>query len=120
MSTTNGTRAHRVSPRKGERVLPCAFTNLGAVASVTWLTSDERIVVICAGQDDSFSLDDALCAGHLTQLASSDATPIASRISTTRPGRSERWLRRERPTRAFIEQGLLQGPRSSRSAWVTI
>jgi 2-phosphosulfolactate phosphatase len=36
---------------------------LGAVAKA--VAGDERLVIICAGQDDRFSLDDALCAGHL-------------------------------------------------------
>lgn len=62
MSTTNGTRALAIA-QEGERVLPCALTNLGAVAAE--LASVERITVICAGREDSFSLDDALCAGHL-------------------------------------------------------
>jgi 2-phosphosulfolactate phosphatase len=64
MSTTNGTRALTIA-QEGERVLPCALTNLGAVAEE--LASVERIFVICAGREDSFSLDDALCAGHLIQ-----------------------------------------------------
>lgn len=64
MSTTNGTRALTIA-QEGERVLPCALTNLGAVAAE--LASVERISVICAGREDSFSLDDALCVGHLIQ-----------------------------------------------------
>lgn len=64
MSTTNGTRA-LVAGQEAKRVLPCAFTNLGAVARD--VASDEHLVIICAGQDDRFSLDDALCAGHLIQ-----------------------------------------------------
>jgi 2-phosphosulfolactate phosphatase len=62
MSTTNGTRALAVA-REGARVLPCAFTNLGAVARA--VAGEERVVVLCAGREDVFSLDDALCAGHL-------------------------------------------------------
>ena len=46
-------------------MLPCALTNLGAVA--TELASVGHISVICAGREDSFSLDDALCAWHLIQ-----------------------------------------------------
>lgn len=63
MSTTNGTRALGVAS-EGMRVLPCAFTNLGAVAAA--LDGESHVVIVCAGQEDSFSLDDALCAGHLT------------------------------------------------------
>jgi 2-phosphosulfolactate phosphatase len=64
MSTTNGTRA-LVLASEGARVLPCAFTNLAAVTEV--LAPEERVVLLCAGREDSFSLDDALCAGHLIQ-----------------------------------------------------
>ena len=64
MSTTNGTGALGVG-QEGARLLPCAFTNLGAVANA--VLGDEHLVIICAGRDDGFSLDDALCAGHLIQ-----------------------------------------------------
>lgn len=62
MSTTNGTRALGAG-HEGVRVLPCAFTNLGAVAH--GIANEDHVVLLCAGQDDRFSLDDALCAGHL-------------------------------------------------------
>jgi 2-phosphosulfolactate phosphatase len=62
MSTTNGTRALIVG-RDGARLLACAFTNLSAAARA--LDSDSEIVVLCAGRSDQFSLEDALCAGHL-------------------------------------------------------
>ena len=62
MSTTNGTKALRVG-QEGARLLPCAFTNLAAVAKE--VGADEHLVIICAGQEDVFSFDDALCAGHL-------------------------------------------------------
>ena len=44
-------------------MLVCAFTNLGAVAAAVAI--DETLAVLCAGQEDRFSIDDALCAGHL-------------------------------------------------------
>jgi len=64
MTTTNGTRA-LAAAQDGAKVLPCAFTNLSAVASD--VADDDHIVIICAGEADRFSLDDALCAGHLVQ-----------------------------------------------------
>jgi len=64
MSTSNGTRALMVG-QEGKRLLPAAFTNLAAVARE--VGEDEHLVIICAGEDDRFSLDDALCAGHLIQ-----------------------------------------------------
>ena len=62
MSTTNGTRAF-LAAHEGRRLLACAFTNLSAVASD--VKSEPKLVVICAGREDQFSLDDALCAGRL-------------------------------------------------------
>ena len=62
MSTTNGTRAFEVA-QDGARLLAGAFTNLSAVARA--VASDAQLVVVCAGREDQFSLDDALCAGHL-------------------------------------------------------
>lgn len=62
MSTTNGTRAFGVA-EEGSRVLACAFTNLGATAGA--VADVERLVVLCAGREDQFATDDALCAGHL-------------------------------------------------------
>jgi len=62
MSTTNGTRAI-TSASEAKRVLVCAFTNLGAVA--TAVAADDALAVLCAGQQEQFSIDDALCAGYL-------------------------------------------------------
>jgi 2-phosphosulfolactate phosphatase len=64
MSTTNGTRAFVIGG-EGDRLLACAFTNLGAVARA--VSGAESLVVLCAGRDEQFSIDDALCAGHLLQ-----------------------------------------------------
>ncbi|HET9947707.1 MAG TPA: 2-phosphosulfolactate phosphatase [Longimicrobiales bacterium] len=64
MSTSNGTRAFAVG-HEGSRLLACAFTNLGATARA--LGGVEELAVICAGGDDRFGIDDALCAGHLLQ-----------------------------------------------------
>ncbi len=62
MNTTNGTGAFGVV-QEAPRVVACAFTNLGAVARA--VADAEHIVVQCAGRQERFSLDDALCAGHL-------------------------------------------------------
>jgi 2-phosphosulfolactate phosphatase len=64
MSTTNGTRAF-VAGAEADRILACAFTNLGAVARA--VAGVERLVVLCAGRESRFSLDDALCAGWLVE-----------------------------------------------------
>ena len=69
MTTTNGTRALTASA-EGSRVLACAFTNLGAVARE--ISGDDHVIIVCAGREDRFSLDDALCAGHLIRRTITD------------------------------------------------
>ena len=97
MSTTNATKALVVG-EEGARVLPCAFTNLGAVARE--VAGDEHVVIVCAGHDDRFSLDDALCAGYLIQGVAearegepelNDAARAASALASAR-----------KPTRRFL------------------
>lgn len=64
MTTTNGTRAF-LATRGADRILAASFLNLGAVVDA--LAGDRRIVVVCAGKEGRFSLDDAVCAGHLVR-----------------------------------------------------
>lgn len=69
MSTTNGTVAlNRV--HEAVRVVVGAFTNLGAVAAA--VADDPHVVVVCAGRQGRFALDDALCAGHLLRRMAGD------------------------------------------------
>lgn len=62
MSTTNGTRAF-LAVEDAQRVLAASFLNISAVADA--LRGVEELVVVCAGKEDRFSMDDALCAGVL-------------------------------------------------------
>ena len=64
MTTTNGTRAFLAASR-AQRTLAASFLNLGAVADA--LAEDRRVVVVCSGKEGRFSLDDAICAGHLVR-----------------------------------------------------
>jgi 2-phosphosulfolactate phosphatase len=64
MSTTNGTRALWAA-QGASRVVIGAFTNLRAVAESVVSASD--VVVVCAGKDGGFAIDDALCAGLLVR-----------------------------------------------------
>jgi 2-phosphosulfolactate phosphatase len=64
MSTTNGTRAFLVA-QAAERVLAGSFLNLSGVTRA--LKGAERVTLVCAGKEDRFSLDDALCAGRILQ-----------------------------------------------------
>lgn len=98
MSTTNGTRALGVA-QEAARVLPCALTNLTAVA--TELASAELIAIVCAGQEDGFSLDDALCAGHLIQSILEDREDEELELNDA--SRAVRALAQARkPTRRFL------------------
>ncbi len=64
MSTTNGTRAFFLV-EDAVKVLACSFMNLSAVAAAAMAA--DSIVVVCAGMEGLFSLDDAVCAGALVQ-----------------------------------------------------
>jgi 2-phosphosulfolactate phosphatase len=63
MTTTNGTPA-LITGSNGDRCVVASFLNLGAVAD-DLIRHDKRIVLLCAGREGGFSLDDALCAGAL-------------------------------------------------------
>jgi 2-phosphosulfolactate phosphatase len=96
MSTTNGTRALVVG-QHCKRLLACAFTNLGAVAEA--VSADGRVVIVCAGREGRFSLDDALGAGHLVKRVidaaerdMNDASRAALALAGSR-----------KPTRKFLE-----------------
>jgi len=62
MSTTNGTRAF-LAVEGADRVLPACFMNLSAVGKT--LSEAEDLLIVCAGREGRFALDDALCAGNL-------------------------------------------------------
>ena len=62
MSTTNGTRVFG-AVAGATRVTACALTNLSAVASA--VADEDDLVVVCAGRQGGFAMEDALCAGHL-------------------------------------------------------
>lgn len=63
MKTTNGTDAF-LAVAEAKRVLAAAFVNMNAVASR--LADDGAdVLVVCAGKDGAFALDDAVCAGHV-------------------------------------------------------
>jgi len=62
-TTTNGSRAV-LSAAKAEHVLVAALVNLSAV--VKFLLKDGRdAVLLCAGKEGNFSLEDSVCAGAI-------------------------------------------------------
>lgn len=64
MTTTNGTRAFLAASR-ARRTLAASFLNLSAVSED--VVNDAEVAIVCAGKEGCFSLDDAVCAGHLVQ-----------------------------------------------------
>ncbi len=62
MSTTNGTRAF-LAAQSAEHALAGSFLNLRAVVDRLVRGEVDETVLVCAGKEDRFALDDALCAG---------------------------------------------------------
>jgi 2-phosphosulfolactate phosphatase len=64
--TTNGTRAIHLAKEYG-KVLLASFVNLEAVCG--WLKRDGKdVLILCAGWKDTFSLEDAVFTGAMTDL----------------------------------------------------
>jgi 2-phosphosulfolactate phosphatase len=66
MTTTNGTPA-LVAGQAADRCIVASFLNISAAAQ-DLAASGKPIVIMCAGREGRFSLDDALCAGALVRL----------------------------------------------------
>ncbi|HEX9886251.1 MAG TPA: 2-phosphosulfolactate phosphatase [Longimicrobiales bacterium] len=62
MSTTNGTRA-LLTVMGAPSVLAASFLNLGAVVNA--LGGEDDAILVCAGRQGRFALEDALCAGRI-------------------------------------------------------
>jgi len=97
MSTTNGTRAFSLG-HESSRMLPCAFTNLSAVAAE--LVGLEDLVVLCAGREGRFSMADALCAGHLIAKVVKEAEEDHTLNDATLAARA---LASRKPTKRLLE-----------------
>ncbi len=67
MTTTNGTKALNKVKNAG-KVLIGAFLNATAVAKE--IENDNEVVLICSGTNNSFSLDDGMCAAMIVDLLS--------------------------------------------------
>lgn len=70
MTTSNGTIAIKAT-EGSYRTFIGSFLNAKAVAKEAQ-KHDKDILIVCAGTDGLFSLEDALCAGLLVQLVSED------------------------------------------------
>jgi 2-phosphosulfolactate phosphatase len=74
LSTTNGTRAVLEAARRCDEVLLGSLLNLGAVAGAV---QGRDAVIVCAGFQGAFALDDAYCAGRIVQLLDGDRSDAA-------------------------------------------
>lgn len=93
LSTTNGTRLLVVAAGRSERVLVGALTNLAAVTAAVRSLAPERVVVLCAGVEGAFALDDAYCAGRLVEELGgerSDSAVAAAALARACPDALER------------------------------
>jgi 2-phosphosulfolactate phosphatase len=75
LSTTNGTRAILETSRRCERVLLGSLLNVSAVAEAA---GGDDVVVVCAGFQGGFALDDVYCAGRIVQLLGGERTHAAT------------------------------------------
>jgi 2-phosphosulfolactate phosphatase len=74
LSTTNGTRAILEAARRCDEVLLGSLLNLRAVASAA---QGRDAVIVCAGFQGAFALDDAYCAGRIVQLLNAERSDAA-------------------------------------------
>jgi 2-phosphosulfolactate phosphatase len=72
-STTNGTRAVLAAAAACGEVLLGSLLNLAAVAGAV----REDCVIVCAGFQGRFALDDAYCAGRIVELLGAEVTDAA-------------------------------------------
>lgn len=63
LTTTNGTEA-LVKSRTGSQVLVGSFVNASAVTEAL-ANADEDMLIVCAGREQRFSLEDFYCAGMI-------------------------------------------------------
>jgi 2-phosphosulfolactate phosphatase len=72
-STTNGTRAVLAAAAACGEVLLGSLLNLSAVAAAV----QDDCVIVCAGFQGQFALDDAYCAGRIVELLRGEVTDAA-------------------------------------------
>ena len=74
LSTTNGTRAILEAAQHSDEVLLGSLLNLDAVAGAA---QAQDTVIVCAGFQGAFALDDAYCAGRIVELLDADRSDAA-------------------------------------------
>jgi 2-phosphosulfolactate phosphatase len=116
VTTTNGTKAMLACQGAAAVYGACAGNlSLSAERAREALERDGRVLIVCAGRDGAFSLDDAYCAGRLAAAALGDLrsrrglndAAIASLDLVRRYGNEwHRPLRRSRAGRELIRLGF--------------
>jgi 2-phosphosulfolactate phosphatase len=66
LATTNGTRTISMS-QGAKEILIASFVNMRSVVEYIGSLNEDLVTVVCAGQDDRFALEDAVCAGMLIE-----------------------------------------------------
>jgi 2-phosphosulfolactate phosphatase len=110
MTTTNGTVA-LLAAAAAERVQIGALLNAGAVARAIAQSGDDTLL-LCAGREGSFALEDAICAGRIIRrvreqvgaVGGNDAAAAAVRLAARAP--TARTLARTAAGRRLRELGL--------------
>jgi 2-phosphosulfolactate phosphatase len=76
VTTSNGTKA-LLACQGAHSVYPSAAVNLSAAAEKARevLSTDKQLIVVCAGREGAFALDDAYCAGRLIAEILGDRKP---------------------------------------------
>jgi 2-phosphosulfolactate phosphatase len=95
-STTNGTRAILETASRADEVLLGSLLNLDAVAAAARERGGD-VMIVCAGFQGTFALDDAYCAGRIVQLLGaepSDSAKAADAIAREWPDANEGLLAR--------------------------
>jgi 2-phosphosulfolactate phosphatase len=112
MTTTNGTRA-LLAGGVADRCVVASFLNMSAAAD-DLVASGKPIVILCAGREGRFSLDDALCAGSLVRTLRAGASgPVRLNDGATAVSALERRyhkhlgavMRRTAAARQIVEAG---------------
>jgi 2-phosphosulfolactate phosphatase len=76
LTTTNGTRAILTAAASCGEVVLGSLLNLDAVAAAA-RDRGEDVLVVCAGFQNAFALDDAYCAGRIVELIPGDRNDAA-------------------------------------------
>jgi 2-phosphosulfolactate phosphatase len=86
-STTNGTRAVLAAAAACGEVLVGSLLNLNAVAGAV----GKDCVIVCAGFQGRFALDDAYCAGRIVELLDGEVTDAAKASAVLSGAFSTAW-----------------------------